>query len=255
MSTLYSTFPLDQAAIRRRVVSALLGDPVTWLPLLPGVAACTIFDLPAIVGIGLCVVGALFVANNWRARWAGLRTQFQIEVIARHNALQNETLAAAQRELTVLGCSQYAAALEEFLEMKKKLEARIHASGLPSAEGVQLEQLVDGLCFEARDRLLELGRQRATTKQGSDDEKQVLAKVDAARQVLANTVAHAESLLGDSDSTAPDGRSSLETITQRLREETEMACRVQERLRQANAALDPDLAPFQPPPSSVQARE
>ena len=46
MENLRSTFPLDHAAITRQALGRVLTDPITWVPLVPAVAAYTIFDVP-----------------------------------------------------------------------------------------------------------------------------------------------------------------------------------------------------------------
>ena len=42
MWNLRSTFPLDEAALARRALGQILADPITWAPLAPAVAACTL---------------------------------------------------------------------------------------------------------------------------------------------------------------------------------------------------------------------
>ena len=246
MSNVRSTFPLDEAAVRRRVIRVMLGDPVTWVPFLPGVAAYTIFQFPLLVGLGLCALAALWLRYYWGSQWESLSQKFRAEAVAGHNQQQNAVLADAQRELTGLGCREYARLLGEFLTLKKEVEARIHENGAPTSEGIQLDQLVDGLCFEARDQLLDLGKRRSQTGRATSDERAVLAKVETAQKVLADAAAHVDTLLGGGDPLR-EHSSGLEAVTQRLRDEMEMARRVEERLRSANATLDPDLAPDVPP--------
>jgi len=254
MGNIRSTFPLDETAIRRRVLLTIFGDPITWIPFIPGVAAYTIFQFPLFVGLGLCALAAAWLGRYWYSQWDALCRKYREEAAAEHNQQQDAALADAQRELTGLGCRDYAKRLGDFLALKKELETRIHQDGPPAAEGIQLDRLVDGLCFEARDRLLELGQRRARAVKAPEDEAEVLAKVEAAREVLANAAAHIETLLGGGDPLR-ENTAGLEAITQRLQEEMDMARRVQERLRNANASIDPELAPTPPPASQAQPDE
>jgi hypothetical protein len=72
MENLRSTFPLDDAAIGRKALRQILADPITWVPLLPAVAAYTLFDVPALLALvfGIVVLGG--VAAYWRKQWAAI---------------------------------------------------------------------------------------------------------------------------------------------------------------------------------------
>ncbi len=93
-----------------------------------------------------------------------------------------------------------------------------------------IEQLVDGLCFGVRDQLSALALQEQ--KGAPIQRTETLAQVDAAFETLRTTLAELDTIVGPSDSPAQLTKGSLEEITRRLREESEIARRVQARLHQ-----------------------
>lgn len=229
MDNFRSTFPLDEAAITRRALGKVLTDPITWVPLVPAVAAYTIFDLPAVLalGIGALVLGG--VGAFWRKQWDGITGGLRRQAINDHNRAQDAILTAATDEFRLAKEPAYAHKLEQFLIVKRKVEQRLHEDDEITGQKMQLEQLVDSLCFGVRDQL-----QALALKERNDeavDRKAALAQVDAAFATLQSTVAELDTILGPTDAPSGARNASIEEITQRLREETDIARRVQARLR------------------------
>ncbi len=229
MENYRSTFPLNDAAIAREAFRQILLDPITWVPLVPAVAAYTIFGASALIAgaLELMVLGG--VGAYWRRQWSGLVEVLRRKKIADHNRAQNAILGAAADELRLSGATNDAQRLEQFVEIKREVEQRLHEDGTLTVQKVQLEQLIDSLCFGVRDQLSTLAHKEKNDE--PVDRKATLARVDAAFETLKTTVTELDTILGPAD--APGGASdaSIEEITRRLREETEIARRVQARLR------------------------
>jgi hypothetical protein len=229
MDNFRSTFPLNDAAIARRALRQILTDPISWVPLVPAVAAYTIFDVPAFLALagGALVLGG--VGAYWRKHWADITGKLRRTAVAEHNRAQDAILKAAVDELRLAKESALAQKLEQFVRIKVQVETRLHEDGEFTAQKIQLEQLVDSLCFGVRDQL-----QALVLKESKGEEvnrKAVLAQVDDAFKTLQATVAELDTILGPTDAPGGATNASIEEITRRLREETEIARRVQARLR------------------------
>src|SRR5215207_5632755 len=118
MNNFRSTFPLNEAAIARKALSQIMTDPITWVPLLPAIAAYTIFDVPAPVslGFGAVVLGGVWV--YWRKQWENLTATLRRKVVAEHNSAQDTLLKRTVDDLRLNGAAIYAAKLEQFLTTK-----------------------------------------------------------------------------------------------------------------------------------------
>jgi hypothetical protein len=229
MDNFRSTFPLDEAAIGRKALRQILTDPITWVPLVPAVAAYTIFDVAAVLalGFGALVLGG--VGTYWRKQWGGITAKLRREAVAEHNRLQDLLLKKAADEFQLAKENGFARKLEQFRLVKQKVEARLHEDGEFTAQKIQLEQLIDSLCFGVRDQLEAVLRRE---EKGEDvDRAAVLAQVEDAYRTLQATVAELDTILGPTITPGGTTSASIEEITRRLHEETEIARRVQARLR------------------------
>jgi hypothetical protein len=239
MDNFRSTFPLDHAAISRQALRQILTDPITWVPLVPAVAAYTLFDVPAALalGFGTLVLGG--VGTYWRKQWTGITEKLQRQSVAEHNRLQDLLLKKSADEFQLAKENGFARKLEQFRLVKQKVEARLHEDGEITAQKIQLEQLIDSLCFGVRDQLETVLRRE---EKGEEvDRKAVLAQVEDAYGTLQTTIAELDTILGPTIAPSGAASASIEEITRRLREETEIARRVQARLRaEENAEVSPE---------------
>ncbi|MEI9893354.1 MAG: hypothetical protein WDN28_05495 [Chthoniobacter sp.] len=241
MDNVRSTFPLDEAAIKRQALRQILTDPITWVPLVPVVAAYTIFGVPALLALVLWALVLGGIAAYWRRNWASLTDPLRRQAVTANNRAQDAILQAAVDELRAAREGSLAQKLAQFLGVKGQVEARLHEDGHLSPQKIQLEHLVDSLCFGVRDQLQALLARES--KGVPIDRPAVLRQVDEAFQTLQAAVAELDAILGPT--AAPEGAAStsLEEITRRLREETDIARRVQARLRAQETA---ELAPEPP---------
>lgn len=241
MDLLRSTFPLDEMALSRRALGKMITDPITWVPLVPVVAAYTVFDVPGALALGggALVLGG--VGAFWRKQWGGMMESLRRAAIEDHNRAQNAALTAAAEELRRAGAGRDAHQIEQFLALKKQVEQRLHEEGPMTAQKMQLEQLVDALCFGVRDQLTALARQEARREPA--DRAGAQAQVDAALATLRTTAADLETILAPGGAVAALRPASLEEMTRRLREEAEIARRVQARLRGEEIAPASDAPP------------
>lgn len=235
MDRIRSTFPLDESAISRAALRQVLTDPITWVPLVPVVAAYTVFDVPGLVVAGCGGMVLLGVGAYWRKQWSGVTEGVRRLTIRQHNCAQDELLKQGAAELRRAGAKDYAGRLEQFLKIKTAVERRLHEDGLLTEQKMQLEQLVDSLCFGVRDQLTALAHQEKSRE--PVDREAALARIATAYDTLQSTVAELDTILGPTDAPAGLSHASLEEITRRLHEEAEIARRVQARLRQPEAPL------------------
>jgi hypothetical protein len=229
MENYRSTFPLDQGAITRQALSRVMTDPITWVPLVPVVAAYAVFDVPALIALALGLVVLGGVAAFWRKQWSSITDELRRKAIVDHNRAQDAILKAAADELHLGGAPSYAHKLKQFLAVKSQVEQRLHEDGALTPQKMQLEQLVDSLCFGVRDQLAALALKEQ--RREPVDRAAALAQVVAAFETLQSTVADLDIILGPGEAPAGAASATLEEVTRRLREEAEIARRVQARLR------------------------
>jgi hypothetical protein len=241
MDRLRSTFPFDEVAIARAALGHVFTAPITWAPLVPVVAAYTIFDVPALIACAFGAVVVIALGAYWRTEWEKLTGGLRRQWIRDHNLAQNDLLKADARDLRRDGAPEYAHRLEQFLEAKILVERRLHEEGALNEQKIQIEQLVDSLCFGVRDQLCALAAQEKS--RAPEDREGTLVRVSAAFETLQATVAELDTILGPIDSAASLTGASLEEITRRLQEEAEIARRVRARLRLPESA---DLSPAPP---------
>ena len=108
MDNFRSTFPLNEAAITRKALGQVLTDPITWVPLIPPVAAYTIFDVPVLLALGACALVFGCVAGYWRKQWTGITDELRRKTILAHNSAQNAILSAATDELRLATLQHHA---------------------------------------------------------------------------------------------------------------------------------------------------
>lgn len=227
MDNYRSTSFLDDKAIARRAFWRILGDPVTWVPLLPGVAAYTLFDIAWVPALIIEAMVLVALAIYWRHRFPGMMEALRSESIREHNRLQDAMLAATIQKLRDSGAVIHAERLTQFLRIKREVERRLYEDDTIDAQKMRLEHLVDTLCFGVRDELSALAEEG---HEASADSKTAIARIDAAFTALQNTVAELDTILEPTGAGDRAGE-SIEELTQRLREEAEIARRVQARLR------------------------
>ena len=243
MDRLRSTFPLDEGAIARAALRQVFSSPITWAPFVPVVAAYTIFDAPGLFTFAFGVVVLLAIGAYWSRQWEALTGSLRRRQIQDHNLAQNELLKQDAGKLRRDGAVDLARRLEEFLDVKILVERRLHDDGGLSEQKIQIEQLVDSLCFGVSDQLSALAEHGKNHEPA--DREATLARVSTAFETLQATVAELDTILGPSEAPAALTGASLEEITRRLREEAEIARRVRARLRAPEAA---DLSSAPGPP-------
>jgi hypothetical protein len=185
--------------------------------------------VPVLLALAACALVFGCVAGYWRKQWTGITDELRRKTILAHNNAQNAILSAATDELRLAKEQSCAHKLKQFVAIKQKIEARIHEDGAITGQKVQIEQLVDSLCFGVRDQLVALVLKQSNGEKV--DRKAVLQRVDAAFETLQSTAADLDTILGPTDAPAGTANASLEEITRRLREEGEIARRVQARLQ------------------------
>lgn len=222
MNKTYSIFPLDERAIVRSAVGRALCAPVTWMPLVPFVAAPQLWELPTALGLGGAVLGGL--ALYWRLQWDGLTRTVRREMIRNRQADQNAALRRAAGSLRLRGARAEADMLGQFVSLKLQIESRLCACESWNEQKIRIEELIEGLCFGARDALFVLiERQKAGVPVQF---KEVTRKVTAALATLWETANEIDSVLAPFEAGAGVAGPSLEDLTRRLREEAEISAEV-----------------------------
>lgn len=229
MQNLRSTFPLDEAAIGRKALRQIIGNPISWGPLIPiavaGVFLKGLLWLWVLLGIGAIAA----VVTYWRKQWPGIIAQLRREWVQEHNRLQDLMLKKSADDFQGAKENAMARRLEQFRIVKRKVETRLHEDGEITDQKIELEQLVDALCFNVRDQLDDV-----LIREGKGlevDRDAVLAHVDDAYRTLQGVVAELDTILGPSLPPGGPIAVTIAGITQRLQEEVEIARRVRSRLQ------------------------
>lgn len=151
------TFPLDEKELRSRKFSATIGHPLTWI------VPLAVFLVPLVLmrghPIGLVsglVAGTVALAGMllyWRGRGAAVDQRVVRKLIDERHREQDRLLNESIASLRSAGHDNYASTLERFVAMKQTLTARLHADGELTAKKMELNNLVDTVCFQVRDQL------------------------------------------------------------------------------------------------------
>ena len=264
-STLFSvapTFPLDDAAIRRRTREKIAASPATWLGfaaavgigLLAGTGAVGYLLLLGLAGFGL----SLF----WSSRRTRLDAASVGELIKESNAAQDRELARIIRQLRIDGQPQYALCLGRFLMLKQKIETQLHADPRLESCRVEIEKAVDGICAEiCREITSLMERDGQLGELLTSRNPRRLERFEAARRESHAGILHAYTTLFQTHAelvSAPvtppaldpvgEAPPELGTMIEALRDETGILTRARARIEGSLGVAASSESPPSPPP-------
>ena len=252
------TFPLPKEEILKGQVRAIGQSPVT-----VGVGVAAVLLAP--VTLGVASLGLLAgLGWYWKRRMPELEEEVIADLVEERNAAQDKDLNRSAKTLRRYKRYDDANRLRRFIAMKRDIEEAMHACPKLDGDEVKLEHLVDTLCFEVRDELFRIAdlhyalkkRRKRISSEKEASMKESIAQLDArvgeAYETLKAARANLEGLVGV-EAPAKGGSETnpvLDGAIAKLREETELARRVRERIEADMAA---ELAPWELSESGVVA--
>lgn len=252
--SLRATFPISDAKLRARKWKLALGSPLTWAPYLPVFGAFAFLGMGPLLFGALCLGVTVGVAFYWRRYHLKLENQIIADLIAEHNAAQDQALASVMGRLRSTGHPDQADTLGRFLHQKQRIEAALlqSAATSPGARR-EIETLVDTLVFGVADQLSRVAelsdrlnrpavpltpdRRRSLEQNRSDISEQI----GQAWETIAETWDQLGSLLSPVDGLEgiDTTHSGLDSAIAKLRHEQEIARRVRERMNSDYDAIVP----------------
>ena len=245
------TFPLDENRVRRRKLKLVFSSPVTGLTYLGALIVGGLFKTggAGFGGLLAAATGGLFA--YWQTKNEELESKAIAELIQESNLAQDNELLRITDVLRREGHHPYANSLGRFVLLKQRIESQLHADGQVTRKEREIEVLVDSICAGVCDELTELvtlDRQLAGVLTSGDQaelesltqrQRDCHHRVMHAYATMSQTADQIHDMLRPSaqPATKRDEESKiLERLIEELREENEIAGRVQERMRDEGLA-------------------
>jgi hypothetical protein len=175
----------------------------------------------------------------WKKNRPQLAQKFRNELIAEHNQLQNKALEQTCAGFLKEGHLYHSKKLQEVLEMKKKIEAKILSDPSFISQGEQIEVLTDTLCIGVMSHLKKmtaidteirkLPKNSESKKKLNLTRAELVDQVEEATKTLNETWEQLDIILKPGFVRMSD-RSSLEPVIQKLRDEAELARKIERRV-------------------------
>lgn len=248
------TFPLDAEEISERIRTKKWSHPITWAPAL-AIAGVLVMTGTSPLGWVVAIGGAtLCLREYWSRRHRQMEGNVIRELVEESNAEQDRQLTDEMDRLRRQGQIHSAIALGKFLLLKQRIEGALHQNGVVTPEVKELERIVDNLCNEVvREihRIREIDAEFANLVTSDSPEgllacqerrtgmlESIRQSYQTLREVLTEVM---EEELPDHEAAARRS-SDLEHWTTRLREETERARAIRERMDSPDPAFPRDMA-------------
>lgn len=237
-----TAYPVDDAALRSRRRTLALTSPITWLPYLALAAASYFLHLSWWVTLILFIALTLALIVYWTQRITRLDPRITKELLDESNAAQEDVLVQVIHRLQKSGHDQYGATLSRFLKVKKAVETSLQSENealFPFR--TEMRALVDSLCESVAEELESLARvQERLIKPRAGLAEEDKARLTETQRSLVEKISSAFKTLTDCEHrlldvlhpiSDPTSRpSKIDHIVEKLRTETELVQRVQQRL-------------------------
>jgi hypothetical protein len=240
------TFPLDKQLIQRYRWKNWLRSPLTWgtLAVALGAAVVARIPLPGMAVLLGTAIGGL--TAYWKSQTAKLDAEAVSAIIKASNEQQDIELQRIMDELRADGHHQYSVCLGKFLLLKQHIEEYLHEDGALTKRKQQIEVLVDGMCHAICDQLTRLTRlhnQLSSVLTSGNPEKlaQLRNEIDDSHKLVMDgysaiysTAENLGAMLqpGVTTTSREEQESQvMDRLIEQLQEETEVAKRVHERLK------------------------
>ena len=238
--------PIAEEEIQTQKWLARLSSPVTWA--VYGALGLLLYLLKPMwwISVILVAVTTLALWYYWRLTGSALEKRILKRVIKKSNLKQEDAMTDRLERLRKSRASDLAITLVKFVELKREIEQEI-ASGddVPEAAG-DVEAMVDALCFGVADELDDLAQVQgrlarpdlqiaeAQKSELENHQRELVSGISQAYKTLRETRYNLDAILHPTSLDLPKREKELGDVVLRLKEETEIAKRVRQRLDQAS---------------------
>ncbi|MEM8955529.1 MAG: hypothetical protein AAGD22_15350 [Verrucomicrobiota bacterium] len=265
------TFPLEDAEIKRRVMTARLLHPLT-VGVGLGCVALALFLRGGIFGfLALAAIGVAGLAAWWKNHGARLEAKVIQAMILESNEAQDRKLAGIVARYRRLRLYHYASALGKFILLKKQIEKELHKDEILTEDKKQIDSLVDQICAAVCRqfaKLSELDRATAATLTSGDSTQlktlektrtEVLERIMHAYNTVHETYQHLSHTstpppLAHAQATNTTTSADVDKIISQLEDENRINRAVRERLKiLPPLPEDADFGIFEEPPPQLES--
>lgn len=243
--------PIAEEEIQTRKWLARLSSPVTWA--VYAALALLLFLLKPDWWISVLLVLGTTLAlwYYWRLTGAALEKRILKRVITKSNLKQEDAMTERVERLRKSRASDLAITLGKFAQLKREIEQEItKGEDVPATAG-DVEAIVDALCFGVADELDDLAQVQGRLarpdlqiseeqqRELEDHQRDLVTGISQAYQTLRETRYNLDAILHPTSLDLPKRDQALGDVVLRLKEETEIAKRVRQRLDQATMRAKP----------------
>ena len=247
---LESTGSISDPVIEAGKWRARLLSPVTWGVVAATLAASWYLRYRPRLILLIIIVAVIGLAYYWRVKGKALTRRIVKQETRRNSNAQNRELCERARQLERRHAGDLAITLCRFSELKKEIDEEVHRGAeLPDSAG-DVNQLAEELCFGVADELDRLahvqGRLARPALQLTEEQtgklkamqRDLVQRISDAYESLSETRMNLDAILRPSSLDLPQRKTQLADTVMKLREESEIARRVRERLDQERPSLD-----------------
>lgn len=246
-------FPIAEEEIQTRKWLARLSSPVTWA--VYGALGLLLYILKPLWWISLILVAVTTLAlwYYWRLTGKALGRRILKQVIKESNLKQEDAMSQRLKRLRKSRASDLAITLGKFAELKREIEEEISGGDDVPVSAADVEAIVDALCFGVADELDALAQVQGrlarpdlqiTGEQKSeleDHQRELVSGISQAYKTLRETRYNLDAILHPTSLDLPKRDQELGDVVLRLKEETEIAKRVRQRLDQASMKAEKEI--------------
>ncbi|MDA7525570.1 hypothetical protein N8525_00255 [Verrucomicrobiales bacterium] len=246
-------FPIAEEEIQTRKWLARLSSPVTWA--VYGALGLLLYILKPLWWISLILVAVTTLAlwYYWRLTGKALGRRILKQVIKESNLKQEDAMSQRLKRLRKSRASDLAITLGKFAELKREIEEEISGGDDVPVSAADVEAIVDALCFGVADELDALAQVQGrlarpdlqiTDEQKSeleDHQRELVSGISQAYKTLRETRYNLDAILHPTSLDLPKRDQELGDVVLRLKEETEIAKRVRQRLDQASMKAEKEI--------------
>ena len=205
------------------------------------------------ISLILVAVTTLALWYYWRLTGKALGRRILKQVIKESNLKQEDAMSQRLKRLRKSRASDLAITLGKFAELKREIEEEISGGDDVPVSAADVEAIVDALCFGVADELDALAQVQGrlarpdlqiTDEQKSeleDHQRELVSGISQAYKTLRETRYNLDAILHPTSLDLPKRDQELGDVVLRLKEETEIAKRVRQRLDQASMKAEKEI--------------
>ena len=238
-----SNLQVSEEVVQRHKWRARLSSPITWVNVLILGLLCWFVPWPWYVKLGLFLTVLAAIAFYWRITGQALDRRILKQLIIKTNTKQASALAQRAKDLDRVHASDLAITLGRFIELKQEIETEMHRGNHDVPEGAgDVEALVDKLCDGVADELeslaqvqrrlarpdLQVSEEQTSKLKGKQSE--LVQCISDAYKTLVETRGNLDAILRPVSLDLPQQKTQLTDVIVKLKEETNIARKVRQRL-------------------------